>query len=226
MRRLIFPVFVVVIGAVLAGGLALFLRAEQERVTAEAASVNVNLAVRPIADVTRAVRSLKLVTVEIDTKVKVERGDTSWRGDVAASVEVPVRLSFGTDLSGLDVTRLAFSEVEDTYAVRVPRPRRIATEVFGEKEALLVRVGWLRLRSRAGEYYLGLARRDAGSAARELELLPEDAAKVERLTSEQVAGLIRKVVGDRARVVVTFDDAGLDPAAATGGAPTTGGPPS
>jgi hypothetical protein len=197
-------VIIVVTGLALAGVGALFLRETEASILAES-SVNAQRPTRPIADVTQAVRAMKLVTVEIDTKVKVERGETSWRGDVAATVEVPVRISYGTDLSGLDASRVGFSELGQAYVVRIPKPTRVATEVFSEKEALLVKVGWLRLRSRAGEYYLGLARRDSSSVAREVELLPHDAEKVERITLEQVRDLVSKIVGKDAAVIVRFE---------------------
>jgi len=169
---------------------------------------------RPVAEVTSAVRAMKLVTVEIDTKVKVDRGDTSWRGDVLASVEVPVRLQYGTDLSKMRVDGVNFSSVLGAerpggadlgvYVIEVPRPMRIATEIFGAQEAAEVQIGWLRLRSRAGEYYLGAARRDASDGARDLTLLPADAKRVERETLGQVEALVRALVGERAGVIVRF----------------------
>ncbi|MDX2131901.1 MAG: DUF4230 domain-containing protein [Planctomycetota bacterium] len=159
------------------------------------------------ADVARAMRAMKLVTVEIDTTVSVRRGDTSWRGDVAASVEVPVRLAYGTDLSGLAGDAVGVS-VFDGLVVRIPPPQRVATEVFPERERTEVETGWLRMRSRAGEYYLGLARRDAAQAAREMTLRPEDQARVERVTVEQVTALVKSIVGGAVPVKVVVDRGG------------------
>lgn len=125
---------------------------------------------------------------------------------------MPVRLSFGTDLAKLDATKVGYSTLlpglsgPGAYVIRVPRPTRIATEIFSDQEQAEVRAGGLRLRSRAGEYYLGLARRDAAPAARDLELLPDDAAKVEEITRSQVESLIRKIVGNDAGVHVVFED--------------------
>ncbi len=171
-----------------------------------AARVNAARPPRPIAEIARAVAAMKLVTVEIDTKVKIERGDESWRGDVLATIEVPVRLSYGTDLSKLELSGLAFSPLTGSYIVRVPTPTRIATQIYGEKSAPQVKTGWLRLRSRAGEYYLSQARKDSPRAAEELELLPEDAARVESTTREQVEKLVKAIVGANANVVVRFKD--------------------
>ncbi len=202
----------VVAGASVFGAGAWWVRREQARaVGALVEASRPEPAPAPLEDVARAVRSLKLVTVEIDTVVTVERGDESWRGDVSAKVRVPVKLMYGTDLAAMKTTDVTFTRLlgaRGAYVVRVPSPTRIATEVMGEKEETDVRTGWLRTRSRAGEYYLGRARRDAPLAAREMELLPEDAARVRRVTQEQVAALIRSVVGPgpEVRVVVEGGD--------------------
>src|SRR4051794_20220069 len=62
---------------------------------------------RPIAEVAQSIRSLKLVTVEVATKVTSESASDSWRGGVNAKVEAPVRLLYGTDLSRLKTTGVA-----------------------------------------------------------------------------------------------------------------------
>jgi hypothetical protein len=195
-------------GLLLAAGalfaaLSLWMRAQQAAAVDHAARAP---DVRPLAEVATALRAMKLVTVEIDTSVTVERRDASWRGDVAARVTVPVRLSYGTDLSAITAEGVAFSPVGGAYVVRVPPPQRIATEVFGEKEKIEVEAGGLRLRSRAGEYYLGLARQGTSEAARELVLLEDDARRVREVTRQQVERLIRSIVGDRALVRVLFSE--------------------
>jgi hypothetical protein len=201
-----------VLGAAVFVGLAAYLHQVEDGLVSAAraqALMDSDKPARPLAEVTQAVRAMKLVTVEIDTKVKVERGDSSWRGDVQATLEVPVRLHYGTDLSKMEMDAIAFSPLlgeHGLYTIRIPHPTRLATEVFSEKEAPLVQTGWLRLRSRAGEYYLGQARKDVNDQARELVLLPEDTSKVERTTKEQVAALIRTVVGEKASVSVVFRD--------------------
>ncbi len=77
---------------------------------------------KDVGEVSRALASMKLVTVEVETKVKVRRGEESWRGDVSAEVEAPVKLLFGTDLSRMKVSGAAWSPVTGAYVVRVPRP--------------------------------------------------------------------------------------------------------
>ncbi|MBI1190432.1 MAG: DUF4230 domain-containing protein [Tepidisphaera sp.] len=201
------------IALVVFGTLVVFMRAQQALVTAPSVD---RAKPRPLAQVTSALRSMKLITVEIDSSVTLERGDTSWRGDVSATLTVPVRLSYGTDLSKLRVRDVGFSPLAaggaGAYIVRVPEPQRVSTEVFSEKEKTDVIAGGLRLRSRSGEYYLGLARRDAGAAARDLELRPEDADQVRSITREQVEKLMRTIVGDGAKVRVVFDEAVADAA--------------
>ena len=168
---------------------------EQLAVSRAAAAANSGRPPRPIAEVTSAIAVMKLVTVEIDTVVRVERGEESWRGNVLAKVQVPVRLSYGVDLSKLEVSKLAWSPATRSYILTVPPPMRVATQIFSERAPPDVQVGWLRLRSQAGEYFLSQARRDAPAAAADVELLPADAIRVEETTRTQLAALVRTIVG-------------------------------
>lgn len=205
-------VFVLAIGASAVG--ALFMHTcQKERVrelveTARAAEVQEPT---PAADVATAVRAMKLVSVEIDTAVTVERGDESWRGDVKAKIRVPVRLLYGTDLSKMRSDGVTFGiggKAKGVYVIRIPAPERIATEMRGSEELSEVETGWLRLRSRAGEYYLSEARKNASDAAKGLALRPEDAARVDEVTREQVARMVKGLLGSKAEgvdVVVRID---------------------
>jgi hypothetical protein len=166
---------------------------------------------RPVAEVAQSIRSMKLVTVEVATTVTSDSEHDSWRGGVNATVKAPVRLLYGADLSRLRT--VAYSPLERAWLVRIPTPERIATEVCTDSEQAEVQVGWLRLRSRAGEYYLGLARRDLSERARALTLSAEDAEFVRRATREQVEGLLKRIVGTGAGVRVEFDDSVREPAA-------------
>jgi len=194
------------------GGLAAWMSSQQSEYLAAAqaaAHLNDSAPPRPIAEVAQAIAAMKLVTVEIDTKVKIQRGDESWRGDVLASIEYPVRLSYGVDLSRMDVSAAAWSPLTREYVVRIPRPMRIATQIAPELAPPEVRTGWLRLRSRAGEYYVSQARKDAPRVAADLELLPDDALRVQTTSLEQVERLVRTIVGKTAGVKVRFiEDAG------------------
>lgn len=158
------------------------------------------------ARVLDAVRSLQLVTVELHTVVSAQASHESWRGPVRARVEAPARLLYATDLSGLRADALGFSPVARAYAVRVPAPTRLAAEVQTDEESIAVQLGWGRFRSRAGEYYLGLARKALTERARAMPLSPADEAFVRRTTREQVADLVRAIVGPGVSVRVTLDD--------------------
>lgn len=204
----------IVFALAVACGMAWYLHDMERRVIAQAwVSEKETDSAPPVADVASAVRQLKLITVEIRTNVEVESSDTSWRGDAAAKVKVPVKLLYGTDLSQMKVDSISFAPLTGAYVVRVPKPHRIATEVFGESEQTDVQVGWARLRSRAGEFHLGQARKSVSDQARKMVLTPEDAKKVRDATTEQVAKLIGSVVnaGGGAHVVEVHVEEGEAP---------------
>lgn len=159
---------------------------------------------RPELAVHRAVKMASLITVGLDTNVTAQSTDSSWRGDVTATVSAPVRVFFGTDLSNLEESAVRVDPFGGAMVVTVPRPRRLATEVLGESERSEVSVGWARLRSVAGEYRLGLARKGLYQSAREMMLAPADAELVERATRERVASLVKAIAGDRTAVEVRF----------------------
>lgn len=191
-------------------GLAWYMRAvERDAVTVGSAQLAAAIhSPRPIADVAAAVAAMKLVTVEIDSMVRVERGDDNWRGTVQAAVEVPVRLRYGVDMAASDAVRVVYSPISDSprgmMVVTVPEPVLLGTEVFSAKETVNVKTDGLRLRSRAGEYFLGMARRDVAETARDLVLRAEDATFVRATTRSQVESLVSKLVGDSVLVSVRF----------------------
>ena len=161
---------------------------------------------RPLAEVAQSIRQLKLVTVEVDTSVTSQTNDSNWRGDVAARVAAPAKLLYGTDLSAMRVESMLSSPVDGGILVRIPAPERIATEVAGESEDVNVSTGGLRLRSMAGEYFLGLARRNLHLRAAETVLSPQDARMVRQATREQATAMVRQIVGPRTPVVVVYED--------------------
>jgi hypothetical protein len=171
---------------------------------------------RPIADTARLLRSLKLVTVEIQTEVESTRTDPSWRGEVSAKVVAPVRLLYGCDLSTIgnastvSAIGLRTNLLTDGYTLRVPRPRRLAAEVDGSAATAAVQVGWGRFRDVAGEYQLGLARTSLHEQARALVLTHEQREDVEAMTREQLVTLVRTLAaaGRDVPVEIEFVDAG------------------
>jgi hypothetical protein len=199
-----------VLACLIFGGLALFIRS-QERGAIEASAVDDRMTpggtIRPEAMVSRAVRASRLVTVVLETTVTAQSVSSSWRGDAVAQVRAPVRLMFGTDLSNLAEGAVRVDPFGGAMVVNVPRPSRMATEVLGDGERSEVSVGWLRLRSIAGEYQLGLARKGLYEAARTMTLRDADARLVEEATREQVTALVKAIAGERTAVEVRFIDA-------------------
>jgi hypothetical protein len=201
-----------VMAGLLFAGLAAFMRnleAEALRGAGVREEVTAAGTIRPLADIAELLRQSKLVTVEVRTYVSSEISNESWRGGVTARVDAPARLLYGSDLSRLEARAIAYSPVAKTYLVRIPPPERIASEIFASDEEIAVQVGWLRLRSRAGEYYLGLARRALSDRAREVRLSAADAERVRQGTLEQVAAMVQSIVGERVQVQVDYDERGM-----------------
>ncbi len=208
-KNLPFPVLVTALAAVVFASLAVYMRSQERRALSSPMIRDQVLAsgrVRPLADVAKVIAKMQLVTAEVQTTVKTQMSDENWRGLASATVEAPARLLYGVDVSDLDVRNIGFSPAASTYLIRIPPPRRVATEVCGDDESIKVQVGWARLRSFAGEYYLGLARKALYTKARELTLSPADAAKIRETTLAQVQDAVRHLVGDQASVNVIFDD--------------------
>jgi hypothetical protein len=161
--------------------------------------------VRPLSEVVEAARALKLVTVVMETRVQARMTDDRWYGDVSAVVEAPVRYVYAVDLAKLE--RSAIGYVTDTYVVTVPPPAVIAVEVDGSNPIHeVVETSGMRYRSMAGEKYLGLARKAIYDNARR-EVLPAERAKqVREQSREQVAALIRHIIGADTAVRVRFED--------------------
>jgi hypothetical protein len=197
-------------GLALFGALAGYLHWQQSQFAAPSAAEQLATRERPpqLADVRQAVRAMQLVTVTLDTQVTINaRDESSWRGDVDATITVPVRLFYGTDFSLARVESLKLGPLVTAYLVRAPEPTRIATEVYPEHEESQVQTGWLRFRSIAGEYALGLARRSIGEEARRMVLRPEDAEMIRDHTRQRLTELVKAIAGEDVTVTVMFEDA-------------------
>lgn len=196
------------IAGLVAGAVAVRMQLMDRRAVEDVSAVTPQVGATALqaARVLGSIRKLKLVTVELASHVNAESTDESWRGDVHARVDAPVKLHFGTDLSRLKAESLRSSTLGNSWVVTVPAPERVATEVFGEREQTDVRVGWMRSRSMAGEKHLGLARKDLYEAARHLRLSEEDSQRVRAQTREQVGTLVRSIVGEWSSVTVRFED--------------------
>lgn len=209
MHRLKFPICVVALATLVFAGLYGLMRGMEARAIHNPSIRDQLLAsgqARPVADVARTIARMALVTAEVHTSVRAETSNDSWRGTAVASVEAPVILHYGVDVSQFDVANVGFSPATSSYLIRIPPPRRISTEVCGDDESTDVRVGWARLRTRAGEYYLGQARKNLYTRAREITLSQADAIKVRETTRTQVEEAVRLIVGRDSPVTVIFDD--------------------
>ncbi|MBI3863224.1 MAG: DUF4230 domain-containing protein [Planctomycetia bacterium] len=200
-------------GAAIFGGLAILLRTQQGEVSATAAHAAAQIdeqgKLRPLATVLETTRALKLVTVTVDSTVKTKVRDERWRGTASASVQAPVRYVYGVDLSDLDPDSIRVGRILGLYEITIPRPVRIATEVDGSRPVEeVVEVSGTRLRSVAGEFYLGLARKEIYEQARKSTLPKDDMERVERMTREQVEDLVRRFVGPSADVRVRYQPGG------------------
>lgn len=190
------------------GGLAAYLRMLERGALSGGVSDDASSGrVRAVARVEEMISALKVLTVEVRTTANLTVRDESWRGDVEATVEAPVRMFFGTDLARALIAWGEEGPATRTLRIIAPVPERLATEVIGEAEETEVQVGWLRFRSRAGEYYLGQARRGIYDAARQMTLSEKDAAQVRQTTRQRIAELAGKFLANpQVSVTVAFAD--------------------
>jgi len=197
-------------GGALFAALAVLLHSQQSELlstTSVASQLDDRGKLRPLAEVIETTRALKLVTVTIDSRVRTHVRDEQWRGTASAVVEAPVRYVYGVDLSELAPDAFRIGKLLGIYEILIPRPIRIATEVDGTHPVEeIVEVTGTRFRSRAGEYYLGLARKEIYEQAKKNALPKETMDEIETKTREQVENLVRKFVGPSADVRVTFQN--------------------
>ncbi len=189
----------------------LVLKGAEDRVKRDAGAAAAGAGVIPqVADVDRALEAMSLITVILETKVTSAAHDESWRGDVEARVTVPVRLMFGTDLAQAHVEVSTLGPLARTYTIHAPQPRRLATELLTSSEQASVSLGWLRYRTRAGEFYLGQARKALSDQAAAMILSDDESARVREETRRRLEALVRLVLGSeegaRARVSIVFAD--------------------
>lgn len=159
----------------------------------------------PIIQVTRfldCIRQLKLFTVEIRGQATATITDECWRGVASATVTAPVRYQYGVDLDELADRSIAYSAASDTWIIKLPPPRRLATEIgpAGARESLEIR--GLRWRSRAGEAVLRRAREAARLEAHTAALTESMRRQVYDQTRLQVAQAVSRLAADGRKVSV------------------------
>lgn len=146
---------------------------------------------RPVIQIAQVLRALKLITVEIHTSINSESLSESWRGDVRASVRVPVTYYYGIELENFSPDDLVHNSLSGGIVLRVPAPVRLATQIEGEQALEGVRVSGLRLRDVGGEYHLGLARSRVYELARDARLTPGDEQMLSLISRQQIERLLR-----------------------------------
>jgi hypothetical protein len=207
-RRARFGLGALLFGGTLFVGLAVLLKNQQGEVLSTsriATQLDDEGKLRPLAEVVETTRALKLVTLTIDSRVRTKVRDERWRGTASAVVEAPVRYVYGVDLAGLDPDAIRLGKILGIYEITIPHPTRIATEVDSSHPVEeLVEVSGTRFKSVAGEYYLGLARKELYDAARKSTLPRETLDEIDTKTREQVETLVRRFVGPSAEVRVRF----------------------
>lgn len=199
-------------GAVLIAGAALVVlggwrlhRAEVEMASALATAAQAEAnAGDKVVEVGRMLEAMDLVSVVLGVTVRSEAIDSSWRGEVSAQVSVPARLYYGVDLKTARVERRTLGPGVEQFVVTVDRPKRLAGELVTGLEKTDLTLGWLRFRSRAGEYYLGAARKGLSGALDALVLSGADMASVEEQSRERIVSLVRMVAGRGALVEVEW----------------------
>ncbi len=204
LRRGKFALPVIALGAIVAAAL----HYQQEAAVREATALVAGATQPPtsLASVARHLRESQLITSRIETLVRAQTNDDNWFGSVVATVEAPARLSYGVDLSKLESSGVNFSPIGSVYSLRVPAPKRIATEVFTGQEKTDVALAGLRFRSLSGEAQLGLARARLHEQALRMRLSEPETRKVRENAREEIAALVRRIVGESAAVRVSFED--------------------
>jgi len=204
------PWTMLIVGGLIFSGLAYYMNAQQQQVLSTSrgdSQLDENGKLRPLAEVIETTRALKLVTVIVNSRVRTKVRDERWRGTASAEVEAPVRYVYGVDLAGLDPGAIRMGNILGLYEITIPRPTRIAIEVDGSRPVEeIVEVTGTRFRSQAGEYYLGLARKEIYDQARRNSLPAGTMEQIYEETREQVEALVRRFVGPSAEVRVKYKD--------------------
>jgi hypothetical protein len=163
--------------------------------------------IRPVAQVLRLVRELKLITASAQATVETTVTDARWRGTASATVEVPVKYSYGVDLSKLPDEAVKFNPISRSYSVAVPPPQRMAVEVdTGRPVQEVIRVSGTRFKKLAGRDQLVLALKALTAEAQRQSLAAGQMAQIREATRGQIVTLVLKVLGDEYPIRVRFND--------------------
>jgi hypothetical protein len=163
--------------------------------------------VRPLAEVMTVAREMKLITMSVSSTVRATVTDARWRGTASATVEAPVKYSFGVDLSELEPEAFRYDFISQRYLITLPPPKMLAAEVDGSHPIReVIEVSGTRFKSLAGRDQLVLAQKAIYDEARRQSLPKKQREEIRSATREQVAMMIERFVGPKYQVKVTYSD--------------------
>jgi hypothetical protein len=182
-------------------------RAQFAPISAIDAELDRNGRIRPVAQVLQLVRELKLITASAESTVETTVTDSRWRGTASATVEAPVKYSYGIDLSSLPNESVKFNPISRSYSVVVPSPQRMAVEVdTGRPVQEVIRVSGTRFKKLAGRDQLVLALKALTEEANRQSLPADQIAQIRETTRGQIVNLVLKIIGDKYPIRVRFND--------------------
>jgi hypothetical protein len=163
--------------------------------------------IRPLAEVARVTREAKIITLSVDATVRATIRDDRWRGNASATVEAPVKYSFGVDLKNIDDSAFRYDYLTRSYVVTLPPPTRIAVEVDGAHPVReVIDVSGTRFKALAGREQLIKAQKAIYDEAHRAALPPDQRQQVRDGTRQQLTKIVTAVVGDKHAVKVRFTD--------------------
>ena len=199
-----------IMAAAVATPLAVILTGQRKAVApgeAWATDIDEHGKIRPLAEVARVTREAKIITMSVHATVRATMRDDRWRGNASATVEAPVKYSFGVDLKNVDNGAFRYDYLTRNYVVTLPPPTRLAVEVDGAhpiKE--VIDVTGTRFKSLAGREQLVKAQRAIYDEAQRAALPPDQRQQVREASREQVGKIVKAVVGKEYGVKVKFND--------------------
>ncbi len=159
----------------------------------------------PTAEVLKATRELKLITMRIDSRVKATNIDEKWRGTAKATIEAPVRYHFGVDLSKLSDNSLTWNPINNTQTLTIPPPALLAIEVDGSHPiSERVDVTGTRFKKLSGAEQLNLAQKSLYEVARQQVLPKSELDKIRASTRNQIEAALGPFASSR--IEIRFSD--------------------
>jgi hypothetical protein len=161
----------------------------------------------PPAQVLRATRELKLLTISIESTVTATKLDDSWRGTASATVQAPVKYHFGVDLSKIDDRNLSYNPLTQIQTLTILPPALIAIEVDGSHPITeRIDVTGLRFKKLSGADQLNLAQKALYESARKQTLPKPELDKIRLATRDQIERSLAPILGHSTRLRVKFID--------------------